>query len=109
MDTGSVCPSVLQPVSQGRLSSLKLGVFLMLLQHPGADLWFLLQGLHLFIPSALHLHPGDETEQGSSEEGGDSCQVEGHIIGAQPVPEETCNRQQSSGNTSDTSEQQPAS
>lgn len=88
-------PSVLWPVSQDRLSSLKLWTFLLLLQHLGADLCLLLQGFRLFIPSTLGLHPGDETEQGSSKDGGDSCQVESHIIAAQSVPEETCNQEES--------------
>lgn len=95
-----VCPSVLWPGSQDRLSSLKQRIFLMLVQHLGAELWLLLLGLHLFPPSALGLHPGDETEQRSSKDGGDSCQVEGHVVAAQSVPEETCNQQRSSRNPS---------
>lgn len=98
MDTSCVCPSVLWPFSQDTLSSLKLRVFLLLLQHLGAELWILLLGLHLFPPSVLGLHPRDEAEQHSSNNGGNSCQVEGHIVAAQSVPEETCNQKLSGRN-----------
>lgn len=86
--TGGECPSVLRPVSQDRLPRLDLRVLLLLLQHLGSELRLLVQSLRLLAPLALGLHPGDETEEGPPEEGGDPCQVEGHVIAAQPVPEE---------------------
>lgn len=70
----------------------------MLLQHLGAEFRVLLLGRCRFPPFAFGLHPGDETEQRSSNDGGDSCQVEGHVVAAQSVPEETCNQQQSGRN-----------
>lgn len=81
---------------EDRLSSFALCVSLRLivLQHLLADVWAPAQGLLLLLSLAPGLHPGYQTEQGSPEDRGDACQVEGHVIGAQSVPQETCDQRQ---------------
>lgn len=62
------------------------------LYHLLGDGWFLAQGRLLLPPFAPGLHPRYQTEQGSSEDWGDACQVEGHVVAAQSVPQETWER-----------------
>lgn len=86
------------------LSRLVLAValyclLLLLPYHLLLHLWVLLKGLCLFPSLASGLHPGNKTQHGAPDHGRDACQVEGHIIAAQTVPEEACKhqRQQSVG------------
>lgn len=83
------------------LSGLLLAVdlhrlMLLLLYHLLLHPWVPLKGL---LSLASRLHPGDETQHAPPNHGRDARQVEGHIVAAQPVPEEACNhqRQQSVG------------
>lgn len=78
------------PLEDG-LASFALCVSLrpLALYHLLGDGRVLAQGRLLLPPSAPGLHPRYQTEQGSSKDWGDACQVEGHVVAAQSVPQET--------------------
>ena len=61
---------------------------LLRLHHPLSDILLFVQGLLLLPPLAPGLHPGYQTQHGPSNDGGDTCQVEGHVVASQSVPQE---------------------
>lgn len=59
-----------------------------MLYHLLGDVLLLAEGLLFLFPLAPGLHPGYQTQHGSSDDRGDTCQVEGHVVAAQSVPQE---------------------
>ena len=68
--------------------------FLALFHHLLCDALVLAQHRLLLCPLAPRLHPRDQAQHGSSDERGDSCEVEGHVVAAQSVPQEACKRRE---------------
>lgn len=83
---------------EDRLSGFALcfSLSLLMLYHLLAGYLVLAQGL-LLPPLAPGLHPRYQTEHGSAEDWGDACQVEGHVVAAKSVPQETCKQTKKSG------------
>lgn len=81
------------PLEDGLASfALCISLRLLVLYHLLGDDRVLAQGRLLLPPLASGLHPRYQTEQGSSEDWGEARQVEGHIVAAQSVPQETWER-----------------
>lgn len=88
--------SLFSGLLEDRLSSfaLRVSLRLLMLYHLLADFWVPAQGRLLLPPLAPGLHPRYQAEQGSSDDWRDACQVEGHVVAAQSVPQETCDQRQ---------------